>query len=135
MDFLITRKYLIAIDPGWNRWDLEVYRGVWTKARVTVAAENHGGNKRLLNVRCEIRLTQVAQLAVFGYVLAVIGGFVLNVPEIRWLGFGLGVLNLGVIVGANAQLVNVLNDSFDIVAERITLRPLGAQAQPPAQAA
>src|SRR5205814_2263474 len=48
MDFFIPRKYLIAVDPGWNRWDLEIYRGVWSKARLTVAAENHGGSKRLL---------------------------------------------------------------------------------------
>ena len=59
MEFLIPRKYLIAVDPGWNRWDLEVYRGIWSKARLTVAAENHGGTKRLLNVRCEVRLTRV----------------------------------------------------------------------------
>ena len=34
MDFLIPRKYLIAIDQGWNGWDLEVYRGIWSKAQV-----------------------------------------------------------------------------------------------------
>ena len=48
MEFLIPRKYLIAIDPGWNDWDLEVHRGIWSKARLTVAVENHGGTKRLL---------------------------------------------------------------------------------------
>ena len=51
MEFLIPRKYLIAVDPGWNRWDLEIFRGIWAKARVAVATENHGGTKRLLNVR------------------------------------------------------------------------------------
>src|SRR3989441_26126 len=39
MEFLIPRKYLIAVDPGWNRWDLEIYRGIWSKLRLTVAAK------------------------------------------------------------------------------------------------
>ena len=33
MDFLVPRKYLVDVDPGWNRWDLEVYRGIWSQAR------------------------------------------------------------------------------------------------------
>ncbi len=133
MEFLIPRKYLIAVDPGWNRWDLEVYRGVWSKARLTVAAENHGGPKRLLNVRCEIRLTRVAQLALVGYALATVCGLLFGVPELTGVGFALGTINLAVIVAENIRLGNILNDTFDIVAAGVALRPLGST--PPAAAA
>jgi hypothetical protein len=132
MDFLIPRKYLIAVDPGWNRWDLEVYRGIWSKARLTVAVENHGGAKRLLNVRCAVRLTRVAELALLGYASAVGCGLLFRVPEITGVGLALGVVNLGVIVAENLRLGRVLNDALDIVATRITLRPLGAGAAAPA---
>src|SRR5262249_30622275 len=98
MEFLIPRKYLIAVDPGWNRWDLEVYRGIWTKARLAVAAENHGGSKRLLNVRCVLRLTRVSQLALGGFALAVACGLSFGVPEIASAGAALGLVNLAVIV-------------------------------------
>src|SRR5207247_2366036 len=81
MDFFIPRKYLIAVDPGWNRWDLEIYRGVWSKAQLTVAAENHGGSKRLLNVRCEVRLTRVSQLSLLGFGAAGLGGLLFHLPE------------------------------------------------------
>src|SRR5262245_12816454 len=126
MEFLIPRKYLIAVDPGWNRWDLEVYRGIWSKARLTVAAENHGGSKRLLNVRCEVRLTRVATLAISGFTAAVFLGALFGIPEITGVGFALGVVNLAVIVAENIRLGRILNDTLDIVAGQIGLRPLGA---------
>jgi GT2 family glycosyltransferase len=132
MEFLIPRKYLIAVDPGWNRWDLEVYRGVWSKARVTVAAENHGGSKRLLNVRCEVRLTRIAELALVGYAIGILCGWLFAVPELMGVGVALGIVNLAVVAAENLRLGNTLNDSFDIVAGGIALRPLGAA--PPAAA-
>ncbi len=125
MDFLIPRKYLIAVDPGWNRWDIEVYRGIWSKARVAVATENHGGLKRLLNLRTDIRLTRVAQLSLSGFALAAACGLLFGVPEIAGVGAGLGIVNLAVIVTENVRLAQVLNDAYDIVAGRVGLRPLG----------
>jgi hypothetical protein len=126
MEFLMPRKYLIAIDPGWNRWDLEVYRGVWAKARLTVAAENHGGPKRLLNARCEVRLTRTAQLALAGYGVAIACGLLFAIPELTVVGAALGVINLLVIAHEDLRLGRVLNDTLDIVAERIGLGPVAA---------
>ncbi len=126
MEFLIPRKYLIAVDPGWNRWDIEVYRGIWSKARLAVAVENHGGSKRLLNVRCDVRLTRVSQLSLMGFLVAVVLGLVFRVPEITGVGVGLGLVNLAVIVLENLRLGDILNDALDIVAGRIALAPVGA---------
>ncbi len=130
MEFLIPRKYLIAVDPGWNRWDLEIYRGIWSKARLTVAAENHGGSRRLLNTRCEVRLTRVSQLALAGYLIAVVCGLLFYLPEITGVGAALGIVNLGVIVTENLRLGRILNDTLDIVASRIALRPLEGGVAP-----
>src|SRR3989449_6225707 len=130
MEFLTPRKHLIDVDPGWNRWDLEIYRGIWSKLRLTVAAENHGGSKRLLNVRCEVPLTRVSELALAGYLVAVVCGLVFYLPEITGVGAALGIVNLGVIVTENLRLGRTLNDTLDIVAGRIALRPLGSGAAP-----
>ena len=135
MEFLIPRKYLIAIDPGWNPWDLEIFRGVWSKAQATVGAENHGGNKRVLNARCSIRLTRVSQLALAGYLIAVVCGLVFRVPEIASAGIALGFANLAVIVNENLRLGRVLNETFDIVAGQIGLRPIGVPETAPARRA
>jgi cellulose synthase/poly-beta-1,6-N-acetylglucosamine synthase-like glycosyltransferase len=136
MEFLIPRKYLIAVDPGWNRWDVEIYRGIWAKARLTVATENHGSLKRLLRARCEVRLTRVSQLALLVYAVGVACGLLFAVPEVIGVGAALGVVTLAVIVGENVRLARILNDTLDIVAERIALRPLRSGSPPPrAQAA
>jgi GT2 family glycosyltransferase len=131
MEFLIPRKYLIAVDPGWNRWDVEVYRGIWTKARVAVAIENHGGNKRVLNVRSEIRLTRVSELALAGYAVVIAAALFFSAPELIAFGLALGIVTLGVILTENLRLGRILNDSLDIVAGRLGLRPLGAGVPAP----
>src|SRR5262249_29593754 len=114
----------ITVDPGWNRWDLEIFRGIWSKAHVTVAAENHGGGERLLNVRSEIRLTRVSQLSlgVFAGLVAV-GGF-FAIPEGVAGGTALGLVTLGVIVSENLRLARILNDTYDIVAAGLGVRPI-----------
>src|SRR5206468_579353 len=131
MEFLIPRKYLIAVDPGWNRWDLEIYRGIWSKARLTVATENHGGLRRLLNARCEVRLTRVSKLALLVYAIAVVCGVVFGIPELTGVGAALGTVNLGVVLAENLRLGRILNDTLDIVAGRIALHPLAHGAETP----
>jgi cellulose synthase/poly-beta-1,6-N-acetylglucosamine synthase-like glycosyltransferase len=131
MEFLIPRKYLIAMDPGWNPWDLEIYRGIWTKARVAVATENHGGPNRVLNARVELRLTRVSQLSIGGFALAAACGLAFGLPELAGVGVALGIVNLGVIVTENLRLARVMYDALDVVATGIALKPLNGEASAP----
>ena len=55
MDFLLPQKYFVVADTGWSKWDLKIARGLWSRALVPSCAENHGGTKRLLRVRCAMR--------------------------------------------------------------------------------
>jgi hypothetical protein len=50
------------------------------------------------------------------------------VPEITSAGLALGLVNLGVIVAENLRLAGTLNDTLDIVAGTIGLRPIGQPA-------
>jgi hypothetical protein len=134
MEFLVPRKYLVTVDPGWNRFDLEIYRGIWAKARLTVAVENHGGPKRVLNARAELRLTRVSSLALIGYALLVGVGLLFRAPEITGVGAALGLVNLGVIVNACVRLGQVLHDALDIVAEKAGLAPLRPSRPAPVRA-
>src|SRR5262245_23418674 len=130
MEFLLPRKYLITVDPGWNRWDLEIFRGIWSKAHVTVAAENHGGAKRLLNVRSEVRLTRVSQLSLGVFAVFVTLGFVFVIPEVIAVGSALGLVNLGVIVSENVRLARILHERYDLVGAGLGLRPVNGGAAP-----
>ena len=58
MDFLLPQKYFVVADTGWSKWDLKIARGLWSRALVTVVAENHGGAKRLLRVRVAMRMLE-----------------------------------------------------------------------------
>jgi hypothetical protein len=126
------------MDPGWNPWDLEIYRGIWTKARVAVAKENHGGLRGVLNARVEFRLTRVAQLAMGGFGLAAVCGVVFGLPDLAGVGVALGVVNLGVIAAETVRLARIIQDALDIVANAIALRPMNGHtsaAEPDQQAA
>ena len=70
MDFLLPRKYLIAMDQGWSDWDLEICQGPWAKAQVKTATENHTGQKRLLRVRCALRMSRLSIAFICAYCAA-----------------------------------------------------------------
>jgi len=75
-----ARKYLVLVDQGWSDWDLEVHGGLWSRARIKVASENHGGERRVLRIKCEIRGSWLLSLGTLSAItLALLGlkiGFV-----------------------------------------------------------
>jgi GT2 family glycosyltransferase len=76
-DELTERRYVVRVDQGWSEFDLEVLGGVWSRAHVTVCAENHGGAKRVLRARGPIAgspATYTALVASIG--LAAVGAAV-----------------------------------------------------------
>ena len=82
MNFLLNRKYFIVVDSGWSDWDLEIYRGLWSRAQIKICSENHGGSKRLLRVRCALRMSQFAAMVEFGYCLVIAVAIILGLPNV-----------------------------------------------------
>ena len=72
MDFLLPRKYLIAMDQGWSHWDLEICQGPWAKAQLKTATENHGGSKRVLRVRCALRMSRISVACLCTYLVVAV---------------------------------------------------------------
>ena len=126
MEFLLPRKYLIAMDQGWSNWDLEISRGLWSIAQVRVGTENHGGLKRLLRVYCGVRLSQPARIALLGYLIIGGLGIVLGVGEMVVAAMIVGLINLGVILYQNFRLGRVMYHAIEIAAQRIGLTPVQA---------
>ena len=58
MDFLVPQKYFVVPDTGWSDWDLKICARPVEPRLVLVCTENHGGDKRLLRVRCAMRLSR-----------------------------------------------------------------------------
>jgi len=131
MQFLLPRKYFILPDQGWKPWDLTVYRGIWSKAFVRVIHENHGGNKRLLRVKCVLRMTRLSMLALSGYALLALGGVLLDAPGFALFAAFVGAVQAGTILRQNFRLGRILHHTVEIAAKKINLTPPQNKAAKP----
>jgi len=121
MRFLLPRKYLIAHDLGWSSWDLDIHRGVVSKGRLRVAVENHGGGKRLFNVRCAVKTSRAAKLALGFWGLLVVLGAYVGVSELAVVAAALGIVTALSVGYQNFRLGRVIYQVLEIVAQQIGL--------------
>lgn len=126
MDFFLLHKYFISVDQGWSNWDLEIYRGIWSRAEVKVCTENHGGSKRLLRVRCALRVSQFATMTMVGYSLLIVMGIILGMPEMAVATVVVGALNAVVILYQNFRLGRILYQVLETVSKKMYLLPIHA---------
>jgi hypothetical protein len=56
--------YPVVMDAGWGDWDVEIGGGPAGGARIVIAAENHGADKRLLRVRASLQPSRLARAVV-----------------------------------------------------------------------
>lgn len=126
-----ARKYFVAVDQGWSEWDLEVQGGFWSRARVTVATENHGGNRRVLRVRGAMRTTLLTRVGAAAAVAIGAIGLKLGHPAVMAIGGAGLVFVVGAFAREGLRLGRVLYGALQTVARRARLHyapPLGAGA-------
>lgn len=116
MQFLVPRKYLVTVDPGWNPWDLEIHRGLWARARVVAATEYHGGPRRLFHLRCAVRASGPARIGLGGLMLAGFLAAWFHVSEVAIAASGVAVLLGAVALREQVRLGQVVRESCDAVA-------------------
>jgi hypothetical protein len=104
IDFLSPRKYFVKVDGGWSKWDLKVYQGIWARATVLSASENHGGTKRL--IRFAVRSIPSSLERILGYALLAIAGlfFWLKLPLVGVSAFIIGVIAY-LVIGVQKNLL------------------------------
>jgi O-antigen biosynthesis protein len=126
IDFLNPRRFQVAIDQGWSEWDIEVHRGLWARAKLMVAVENHGSAKRVLRVRCRVFPSFLARLTV-AVAAGMIGltGLLAEAPITLAIGI-LGLLAVGAMVSSVVGLGRVMHQVVEIVADRLGLTGLSA---------
>lgn len=126
MEFLLNHKYFIVLDQGWSGWDFEIYRGIWSRAQVKMCTENHGGGKRLLRVRCALRLSRLATVALGGYSVLALIAMVLGMPEAATATVVVGAINAAVILYQKFLLGRILYHVMELVAKKLYLLPTNA---------
>ena len=124
MDFLLPRKYLIAMDQGWSQWDLEICHGPWAKAQIKTATENHGGNKRVLRVRCALRMSRISVAFVCSYFVAIAIAAVLAMPEIAAATAFIAWVHASAIIYQKFRLGHVLYHVLESLAHKLEFVPV-----------
>jgi hypothetical protein len=121
IDFLKPRKFQIAIDQGWSAWDIEVHRGLWARARLMVAVENHGSAKRVLRVRAAAHASFLARAALGGLAVGVLALALLAPPAMAVAGALLGGAGAALIGRSVLRLGGVVHQVVEIAATRLGL--------------
>src|SRR5712691_3174784 len=93
---LHEQRWSKSIDTGWENWDVEVLCRPWTMFRLTTAQEEHGGNRRLIRVRQQVRPSGYTQaLWMFSGVVGVLGVIFSAWP---YIAVAVGLLAVGLLV-------------------------------------
>ena len=129
MESLLPRKYLIALDQGWSRWDLEICQGPWAKAQIMAASENHTGAKRLLRVRCALRMSRISVACVWGYILAAALAAFFATPQIALATVLIGLVHGAAILHQKFHLGRALYHNIESVAHRLRFLPVEKSSQ------
>jgi hypothetical protein len=123
-DFLVPRKYLVALDQGWSGWDLEICQSVWARAKIKVGTENHGGQKNLLKVQCALRMSRLGLATLCGYLLLASWAVAADLPFTA-VAVGLaGYIHALAILYQKIHLSRVLYHALEIVAKGLHLLPV-----------
>jgi GT2 family glycosyltransferase len=129
MAFLAPHKYFIQMDEGWSDFDLKIARGLWSRAYLLVCAENHGGENRVLRVRCSMRPSRLASFMLRcwagGTAIALIAGL-----PVAAIIFGLaGLANLAIVVEDTVKFGEIMHRVVEHVARDGKLIPLSQRAK------
>jgi hypothetical protein len=124
VDFLRPRKYPIILDNGWEPWDVAIARGIWTRSEVKFLIQNHGGEKRLVDVGVTLRPTALghALTVVFlaGAVLTGLAGWPMVSAEFIAATFG----TLGFLGYQAYRLGRTIYHAVEITFQSLPLDPL-----------
>jgi O-antigen biosynthesis protein len=130
--FLTPQKYFIVTDQGWNDWDLKIARGLWSRAFVLVCTENHGGAKRLLRVRCAMRLSRLSAFVLRAFAAATAAALILDMPKAAAVIGVLGLAQGALIAFRTVEFGRLMRGIIATVAKNQGVTAVAAEPKPAA---
>jgi len=124
MEFLIPRKYFLMMDEGWSDWDLKVARGLWSRAYVLVCTENHGGEKRVQRVRCQMRLSRLSTFVLRCYAGTTAVALIAGQPAVGALLALAGLAHFAYIVSETVRFGRIMHRVIEHVSVESGLIPM-----------
>ena len=124
VDFLRPRKVQVAVDQGWRACDLDVHAGLWAHVALLTAVEYHGGNTRLLRVRCAPRTSFWARATLIVLVSAA-GEMAADGPLAGAVVAGISAaVAAGLVAKSVLAAGRMMSQVVAIVADRLGLVPI-----------
>jgi GT2 family glycosyltransferase len=130
MEFLLPQKYFVVADTGWSKWDLKISRGLWSRALVTVVTENHGGDRRLIRVRCAMRTSSLARMLLRFYAALLAASLIFGAPIAALAIVAAGGANLALILSRVVTFGRLMHRIIETVARQAALLPAAPLAAP-----
>jgi O-antigen biosynthesis protein len=124
MRFLTPQKYFIQTDQGWDNWDLKIARGLWSRAYLLVCTENHGGEKRLMRVRCVMRFSRFSAFVLRAYAVLTAAALILDAPVWAAIIGILGIAHAGLIAYRTIEFGRLMHRIVDTIAQRQHMTPV-----------
>jgi O-antigen biosynthesis protein len=124
MRFLTPQKCFIQTDQGWDNWDLKIARGLWSRAYLLVCTENHGGEKRLLRVRCVMRFSRFSAFVLRAYAVLTAAALILDAPVWAAIIGILGIAHGSLIAYRTVEFGRLMHRIVDTIAQRQHLTPV-----------
>ena len=131
MEFLVPQKYFVVPDTGWSNWDLKISRGLCSRALVLVCTENHGGAKRLLRVRCAMRLSRFASFLLRSFAALTAFALILGWPLTAAAIGTAGVISAAAMVCQLLGFGRLMHRIIEAVAKQAPLIPVEPLARAP----
>jgi O-antigen biosynthesis protein len=91
----------VAIESGWSVQDLAVAAGIAGRARIALAVENHGADKRLIRVRSSLRLSRLARWLIGALALVATAGLIAGTSALTAV---FAILTIGAAAAMGWQL-------------------------------
>ncbi|HEY3908933.1 MAG TPA: glycosyltransferase [Stellaceae bacterium] len=129
MEFLVRQKYFVVPDTGWSSWDLKIARGLCSRSLVTVCVENHGGAKRLLRVRCAMRLSGFASFLLRSYAVLTAIALILGWPMAAMAIGAAGLVNFAVMGCRLLGFGRLMHRIVEAIAKPVGLIPVEPATQ------
>jgi GT2 family glycosyltransferase len=125
---ITSRGHLVAVDQGWSQWDLEVHGGIWSRARVKVATEYHGGERRVLRVKCALRASPLARLIVIGAFAGIAAGALLAAKWLLAVGIGAAAFGMARYFLERLRVRRALDAALCAVKRNLRLHEVSAES-------
>ena len=93
-----------------------------------VCTENHGGMKRLLRVRCAMRLSRLSAFVLRGYAVATAAALILDAPAAAAAIGGIGLLQSALIAYRTVEFGRLMHGILETVAKSQGVSPVAPES-------